>query len=365
MGLVLTFMRFTQGLGAVTNLDSYTPWGFWIGFDLLAGVALAAGGYTTSAGVYLFRHEKIPRRRPACDPDRLLGLLPGSRGFALRLWRRPLRLPYPFLVQQGTTSVMFEVAACVALYLTVLFLEFSSAPLEWLGIKKVARIISKLTILLTIFGVVLSTLHQSSLGAMYLMAPSKLHPLWYSSFMPVFFFVSSIAAGISMVLFEASISHKFFHHKMDKHYEEASAQLVFGFGKAGAVVLAAYFAIKVIGVSLDHNWKYLATGYGAWFLVEILGFVLLPCFLYALGVRDKNKKLIQYTAGWTVLGIIVNRLNVSLVAFNYHLAQRPAVCPALDGNRHFRFPHNGSRACFPIYCDAHADFFRTPGFSTG
>ncbi len=318
MGLVLTFMRFTQGLGAVTNLDSYTPWGFWIGFDLLAGVALAAGGYTTSAGVYLFGMKKY---HAAVRPAILTGFLGYSLVVVALLYDvgRPLRLPYPFLVQQGTTSVMFEVAACVALYLTVLFLEFSSAPLEWLGIKKVARIISKLTILLTIFGVVLSTLHQSSLGAMYLMAPSKLHPLWYSSFMPVFFFVSSIAAGISMVLFEASISHKFFHHKMDKHYEEASAQLVFGFGKAGSVVLAAYFAIKVIGVSLDHNWKYLATGYGAWFLVEILGFVLLPCFLYALGVRDKNKKLIQYTAGWTVLGIIVNRLNVSLVAFNYHL----------------------------------------------
>ena len=114
---------------------------------------------------------------------------------------RPWRLPYPFLMQRGTTSILFEVAACVALYLTVLFVEFSPAALEWLGLKKARNIVMKLTILLTIFGVVLSTLHQSSLGALFLIPPSKLHPLWYSPFIAVYFFVSAIIAGLSMVIF--------------------------------------------------------------------------------------------------------------------------------------------------------------------
>jgi len=317
-GLILTVMRFTGGLSSVTNLDNYNPWGFWIGFDLLAGVALAAGGYTTSAAVYIFGMKKY---HAAVRPAILTGFLGYSLVVVALLYDvgRPLRLPYPFLVQQGPTSVMFEVAACVGLYLTVLFLEFSNAPLEWLGIKKVARIISKLTIVLTIFGVVLSTLHQSSLGAMYLMVPAKLHPLWYSSFLPVFFFVSSMIAGLSMVIFESAISHKYFHHMMDEEHKKTADQLVFGFGKAASALLAGYFAIKLIGVSLDHNWGYLNSGYGYWFLLEILGFVLLPCICYAIGVREKNKRLIQITAAWTVVGIILNRLNISLVAFNYHL----------------------------------------------
>jgi Ni/Fe-hydrogenase subunit HybB-like protein len=92
-----------------------------------------------------------------------------------------------------------------------------------------------------------------------------------------------------------------------------------GFGKAASYVLAGYFFIKVIGLAADNNWGYLTTGYGAWYLVELLGFVALPCFLYAVGVRDKNLKLIRFTAGWTVLGIIVNRFNISMIAFNYHL----------------------------------------------
>ncbi|MGD2097977.1 MAG: hypothetical protein PVG35_10375, partial [Desulfobacterales bacterium] len=179
LGLIVTVIRFTVGLDAVTNLSDYNPWGIWIGFDLLVGVALAAGGYVTSAAVYLFGMKKYHSAvRPA--------ILTGFLGYALVVIAlnydvgRPWRLPYPFFVQQGTTSLLFEVAACVALYLTVLFIEFSPAAMEWLGLKRARKIVVRLTILLTIFGVVLSTLHQSSLGALFLIAPAKLHPLWYS-----------------------------------------------------------------------------------------------------------------------------------------------------------------------------------------
>ena len=318
LGLFLTYLRFTRGLSGVTNLDNNSPWGIWIGFDLLCGVALAAGGYTTAAAVEIFGLKKY---HAALRPAILTGFLGYSMVVLALVYDvgRPWRLPYPFFVSQGVTSVMFEVGACVLLYLTVLFLEFSPMALEWLGYKKLHRLVLRLTLLLTILGVVLSTLHQSSLGALFLIAPSKLHPLWYSPYLPVFFFVSSIAAGLSMVIFEGTLAHRHFHHKMDEQHLQTSNQVVLGFGKGASMVLAAYFAIKIFGVALGNNWHYLGTGYGLWFLVEILGFVLLPCFLYAVGVRDRNVKLIRITAGWTVLGIIVNRLNISWVCFNWQL----------------------------------------------
>jgi Ni/Fe-hydrogenase subunit HybB-like protein len=318
IGLFVTVLRFTMGLGAVTNLSDYNPWGIWISFDLLVGVALAAGGFVTSTAVYIFGMKKYHSAvRPA--------ILTGFLGYVMVVVAlnydvgRPWRLPYPFIMQQGTTSVLFEVAACVALYLSVLFLEFSPAPLEWLGFKKVRNIVIKLTLLLTIFGVVLSTLHQSSLGSLFLIAPSKLHPLWYSTYIPLYFFVSAVIAGLSMVIFESTLSHRYFADKMDEAHLKEKNDIALGFGKAASLVLAGYFIVKVIGISEGNHWHLLGTGYGLWYLVELIGFVALPCFFYAIGVREKNLNIIKWTAAWTVLGIVINRLNVGTIAFNWHL----------------------------------------------
>jgi Ni/Fe-hydrogenase subunit HybB-like protein len=293
MGLIITVLRFTGGLGAVTNLSDYNPWGIWIGFDLLTGVALAAGGFVTSAAVYVFGMKKY---HSAVRPAVLTGFL----GYALVV-----------------VALHYDVGR--PLYLTVLFFEFSPAALEWLGLKKARDLAIKLTMVLTIFGVILSTLHQSSLGALFLIAPSKLHPLWYTSYLPIFFFVSSIIAGLSMVIFESSLSHRYFAHKMDEAHLNEKEDIALGFGKAASFVLAGYFAIQVMGISTGNKWHLLGTPYGLWFLVELLGFVALPCFFYAVGVRDKDLKVIRWTAAWTVLGVILNRFNVCLVAFNWHL----------------------------------------------
>jgi Ni/Fe-hydrogenase subunit HybB-like protein len=317
-GIWLTYLRFTGGLGAVTNLDYNNPWGFWIGFDLLCGVALAAGGYTTAAAVEIFGMKKY---HAALRPAILTGFLGYSMVVLALVYDvgRPWRLPYPFFVSQGVTSVMFEVGACVLLYLTVLFLEFSPMALEWLGAKRLRAAVVRLTLLLTILGVVLSTLHQSSLGALFLIAPSKLHPLWYSPYLPVFFFVSSIAAGLSMVIFEGTLAHKNYADKMSDEHKKAADGIVIGFGKAASMVLAGYFIIKIFGVALDNNWRLLGTGYGLWFLLEVVGFVLIPCLLFAVGVREHNLKLIRWTAFATVLGIVLNRLNIVWLCFNWRL----------------------------------------------
>jgi len=318
LGLVVTVMRFTGGLGAVTNLDDNNPWGIWIGFDLLCGVALAAGGYVTSASCYIFG---LKRFHSAVRPAILTAFL----GYALVVLAlhydvgRPYRLPYPIFYSPGTSSLLYEVGLCVFLYLTVLFIEYSPAALEWLGIDKIRHIIVKLTLVLTIFGVILSTLHQSSLGALFMIAPSKLHPLWYSTYLPVYFFVSSIFAGMSMVIFEGSLAHRYLHHKMDETHLSESDGVALGFAKAASFVMMGYFAIKLIGIAIDNNWHYLATGWGIWFLVELLGFVVLPSFIFAVGAREKNLKIVRWAAVLSILGIILNRFNISIVAFNWQL----------------------------------------------
>jgi len=326
-GLIVTILRFTGGLGAVTNLDDNNPWGIWIGFDLLCGVALAAGGYVTSAACYIFG---LKRYHSAVRPAILTAFL----GYALVVMAlhydvgRPWRLPYPIFLSPGTTSLLYEVGLCVFLYLTVLFIEFSPATLEWLGLKKIRNLVVRLTLVLTIFGVILSTLHQSSLGALYMIAPSKLHPLWYSSYLPVFFFVSSVFAGLSMVIFEGSLAHRHLHHKMDETHLKESEGVALGFGKAAAFVMMGYVGVKLIGIAMDNNWHYLATGWGLWFLVELIGFVVMPAFMYAVAARERNLRLVRWASALAVLGVVLNRLNISVVAFNWHLPSADRYFPS-------------------------------------
>lgn len=324
-GAVILLIRFTQGLAATTNLTHDYPWGLWIGFDVMSGVALAAGGFVTSSTVYLFgMKEYKPIVRPA--------LLTAFLGYSLVVLGlladlgRPWRLPYPFIIQAGPTSALFEVALCVALYLTVLFIECTPAAFEWLGFKRLRKIVTSMTIALTIFGVILSTMHQSSLGALFAIMPTKLHPLWYSSQIPVHFFVSAVAAGISMVIVESTLSHHAFGDRVEISHEQLD-KITVGLAKGGAVTLAVYFTVKAVGIVLDDNWHHLGTGWGAWYLVEMLGFVLLPCFLYVIGYREKRVGMIRTSAAITVFGIMLNRFNVCFIAFNWNLPPETRYVP--------------------------------------
>jgi Ni/Fe-hydrogenase subunit HybB-like protein len=319
-GLPLIAYRFAYGLGAVTNLSQSTPWGLWIGFDMLCGIALAAGGYTLASAVYLFGLEAY---RPVVRPALLtgfLGYLFAVLGLLCDLGQ-PWRLPYPLVYKHGVNSVMFEVGWCVFLYLTVLALEFTPPLFEWLGWRGLRRRALEMTIGLTAFGVVLSTLHQSSLGALFLMAPGKLHPLWYSPFIPVYFFVSSVVAGLSMVIVESGISHRLFRSRVDAEPADLD-RITLGLGRAASVVLFSYFFLKLQGLAESGSWGLLGSGYGAWYLVELLGLVLLPSLLFALAVRRRHAPAVRWVAALAVLGVVLNRLNVSIVAFNWDAAAR-------------------------------------------
>ncbi len=323
VGIPVMVYRIIYGLGASTNLTDTNPWGIWIGFDMMTGVALAAGGFVMGTAVHLFgMKEYRPLVRPAILTG-FLGYMFAVIGLMFDLGRY-YRLPYPMFVQLGVSSILFLVAWHVALYLSAQFVEWCPAIFEWLNMKKFRKWFIRLTIGATVFGVILSTLHQSALGSLFLLMPSKLHPLWYSSLIPVFFFVSAIAAGITMTIVESMLSHRVFKEQvpkmaMDHHQFD---RLTMGLGKAAALVLITYFCLKVVGVAHDANWHLLGTKYGTWWLVEVIGFVLIPAFLFALGVRNGSVKLIRFTAIVTVLGIALNRVNQSIICFNWNAAEQ-------------------------------------------
>ena len=334
-GLGLIGLRLFKGLGAVTNLSQTTPWGLWIGFDVMCGVALAAGGYTIAATVHLFGlKEYEPLVRPAILTG-FLGYVFVVLGLVLDLGQ-PWRMPFIMIFPRGVTSVLFEVGMCVAAYLTVQALEFVPAFWEWLGWDRVRQFWSKLTIWLAILGVVLSTLHQSSLGSLFLIAPTKLHPLWYSMYLPLFFFISSIIAGLSMVIVESALSHRLFAYRLSPSSHFDLDDLTLGLGKAAAAVLYVYFFLKLIGLADGNHWDLLNTPYGYLYLIELIGFVALPCALYVFGVRTRNVR-----AGEDNRGLDRDRDTlqpVQRVDDCDELANQPSLHAELDGSDGFAWP---------------------------
>ena len=321
VGVPAIIYRFVFGIGAATNLTQTNPWGLWIGLDVMSGVALAAGGFTLATAVYVLGlKEYHPIVRPAVLTG-FLGYLFVVIGLCADLGR-PWKLPVPMVYSFGTGSVMFEVGWCVCLYLIVLALEFSPAAFEWLGLKRAREWAVRMTLALTILGLCLSTLHQSSLGALFLMMPHRVHPLWYSGYVPIFFFVSAIAAGMSMVIVESGLSHRVFKGRLDPRNHVNLDRLSLGLARGAAIVLFAYFFLRLQGLVDSGRYDLLNTPYGYWYLFEVLGFILAPSLLFAVAVRRQSATMARWVAGWAVLGIVVNRLNLSVIAFNYNAPER-------------------------------------------
>jgi Ni/Fe-hydrogenase subunit HybB-like protein len=315
VGIPILVARFALGLGATTNLSQSAPWGIWIGFDMMTGIVLAAGGFTIGATVQLFGLKDYHAiERPA--------ILTAFLGYVMAIFGLLADLGRPWnivmaLVSNGSASVLYEVAWCVMCYSTVLFLEFTLPFFEWMGWAKLHRIMKKTLLALTVLSVIFSTMHQSALGSLFIMMPTKLHPLWYSHYIFIYFFVSAVIAGISMVVVESSLSHKVFASKLASGPHHDTDKLLVGLGKAGAVVMFAYFFLKLQGLIDGHSWGYLATGYGAWWMVEVFGFVLLPSLLFAYGAHERKVGFIRVAGVMGVLGIVLNRLNVSVIALNW------------------------------------------------
>jgi Ni/Fe-hydrogenase subunit HybB-like protein len=309
----VTVVRFTQGLGAVTNLSDATPWGLWIAFDVMAGVALAAGGFALAAVVYIFHLERYrPFARPAILTA-LLGYIAVAVGLLYDLGL-PWHIWHPIVYWQYH-SVLFEVAACVMLYLTVLSLEFAPAVLEHPLFshplfQKIYKLLKRATIPLVIAGIVLSTLHQSSLGSLFLITPYRLHPLWYSPIIYVLFFVSAVGLGLMTVVMESLLSGYFLRHKIP-------TQLLSGLGLAAAGVLGLYALLRlgdlavrgVLGFCVDGSWQ------GFLFLFELVASALLPAGLLLFKRVRSSVAGLAACSGLTIFGFVLYRLDVCIIAF--------------------------------------------------
>ena len=301
-GLYATYLRVFYGLGGATNLSDKFPWGIWIAFDVMCGVGLAAGGFTLVAMVHIFNIEKY---KPILRPAILTAFLGYSLVVVGLLYDlgRPDRLWHP-LVMWNPHSVMFEVAWCVTLYSTVLFLEFLPVVLEKFGLHKPLQWIHKISVPLMILGVLLSTLHQSSLGSLFLIVPEKLYPLWYSPILPLLFYISAIAVGLAMTIFESWHSSRAFGRALE-------LPLLMSMGRVLAVVLSVYLWIRFLDLSHRHVFALLLQNrIETWlFGLEIALMVVPTVLLYQRAIRSSPGRLYA-CAVMVVFGFIANRLNV-------------------------------------------------------
>ncbi len=322
LGLGIIVVRFWKGIGSVTNLTQEVPWGLWIGFDVVTGVAFAGGAYVITFMVYILNMKKYKSIVRVTVLNGFLAYVFYAGALLLDLGR-PWNVINPIIGNNfGTSSVLFLVAWHFLLYMIAQLIEFSPAIAEWLGARRIRKILSAMTIGAVIFGITLSMLHQSGLGALYLMAAEKIHPLWYSEFIPILFFVSSIFAGLSMVIFEGSISHKVFFHQISEKNHKAQRGIILGLSKICTGALFVYFFLQVLVFIHDKHWNLLNTPMGYWYLVEMIGFVLLPLILFFRSYRSGSVLMIRIAAILTMLGVILNRLNVTVIGFRWDMPVR-------------------------------------------
>jgi Ni/Fe-hydrogenase subunit HybB-like protein len=312
LGLGVAIYRLINGLGATTNLSDNFPWGLWIGFDLLGGVAMAAGGFIIAGTVYLLHWEKY---RPIVRPAVLTAFL----GYLLAVVAlffdlgQPFRIWHPAFMWQYH-SVMWVVAMHVIFYTLTLGVEFSPMLFEKLKLTGLLRFVKKIMVGVVLFGVMLSVLHQSSLGALYLIMVNKLSPLWYNPLIPYFFLVSAVAMGLNMVSLESIISAKAFKHA--PHMD-----ILQGLARGSIIALVLYLAMKVI---------YLINGAG---LAAIFDGSM-EANIYLLEMVATNVR--QSTGGLLIVnilvigGVLLNRMSIAVFGmYEYSRAQGGSYTPSL------------------------------------
>ena len=305
VGAYSTYVRFFHGLGASTNLSDRFPWGIWIGFDVLCGVGTAAGGFTLAALVYVFHLERF---RPIIRPAILIAFLGYARVGSTMLFEvgRPIRIWYP-LILWNPHSVLFEVAWCVMLYVTVAGLEFAPVILERLGWEAPKKALKTVMIPLVFFGILLSTMHQSSLGSLFLIVPAKLHPYWYSPLLPLFFIISAMGVGLALLIVASHLSARSFGACIEQ-------SILNDLGKAMAVVMLLYATIRFQDLWARGTFVYLRqpTSETISFLLECFVGVVLPIILLLIRRVRENPEGLFAAAVLVITGFLLNRLNVSV-----------------------------------------------------
>jgi len=326
-GVFFLAIRFISGIGAVTNLDNNTPWGLWIGVDVAAGVALAAGGFTSAALVHVFHREYYHAIvRPA-----LLTAMLGYTFVAFAVCVDIGRFYYiwhPLIMWNGN-SALFEVGICVMIYLTVLYIEFLPVVIERFifkvklpGILKIFNRpldsllvklnsgLSKTMFVFIIAGVVLSTLHQSSLGTLMVIAGQKMHPLWQTPILPLLFLLSAIAVGFPMIIFESLIASRSFKLKPEM-------KVLSSLGSMVSPILFIYLAFKVGDIFIRKTFYYiLLFDTTSWMFIAEMGLIMVA-FIMFLSRKTLNSPLRLFIAStFVIAGVLLNRFNNFIIAYN-------------------------------------------------
>jgi Ni/Fe-hydrogenase subunit HybB-like protein len=315
---VLLTIRFAQGLGAVSNVNQDFPWGVWKGFNVVSGVALAGGAYVLTFMVYILGLEKY---KPIVRVTVLNGFLAYVfyAGALVLDLGRPWKIMNPIIGNSfGFTSVLFLVAWHFLLYMTAELIEFSPAIAEWLGKERARKILKGMAVGAVVMGISLSTLHQSGLGALFLMAKPKIHPLWYSEFIPLLFFISSIFAGLAMVIFEGSISHHVFRDRVGDQLRRSHDLILVGLARICGVVMFVYLFLHSLNFMHGQLWHELHGFYGALYLTEIVGLVALPMILFLRGAACRDTTTVRVASVLCLLGVILNRLNISVICYKWY-----------------------------------------------
>ncbi|MCG6968963.1 MAG: Ni/Fe-hydrogenase cytochrome b subunit [Gammaproteobacteria bacterium] len=305
--------RFIFGLGEVTNLNNEYPWGIWIVIDVMIGTAFGCAGYAIALVVYLLnRGEYHPLVRPA--------IMAGMFGYALggfavvidlgRYWQF-YTLLLPWYVQFN--SVMLEVALCVMAYIVVLFIEFSPAFLERLGMKDVRKKLSKVLFIFIAIGILLPTMHQSSLGTLATVFGHQISPLWQTQLLPALFLISALLMGYAIVPFEGVLAALGFHQPMETSLFGKLSRFIF-------IVLAAYVVLRVVDLSVRGAWGYAFAGTldALMFWVEMALFIM-PLVVLASAKNRTNIRWIFVSAISLLLAGSIYRINTYLVG--YHPAE--------------------------------------------
>ena len=310
IAFVVAMMRYAFGIGVISDLSYSYPWGFWISFDLFTGVAISSGGFLMAGTVYILRIKEF---EPLLRPSVLTAFI-GYVMVALALLvdlGQPLRIWYMMIHWNGT-SVLLEIGICVMLYLTVLAIEFAPVALEGFKLQKWAHLIHKFIMPFVILGVVLSTLHQSSLGSLLLIQPSKLHPLWWTPILPIMFFTSAISIGLAMIILESSLSSRYFQRGLETH-------LLAKLARAIPIVLVIYGLLKFSELAVAGDLGYLFSSgiMSILFCAEILIGVVTPIVWFSMKENRESANGLLTGAIIVLGGMILNRFNVSWFAVKH------------------------------------------------
>ena len=315
--IIILVIRFTNGLGSVVHPDQDRPWGLWINFNVITGVAFAGGAFVVTFMVYILGLEKYRHIVRATILYALLAYIFYAGALLLDLGR-PWRVINPIIGNSfGISSVLFLVAWHFILYMGSLFIEFFPAVTEWATLKKQRKFFASLTLAVVIFGIALSTLHQSGLGALFLMAMPKIHPLWYSEFIPILFFISSIFAGLSLVIVLETVGQSVFRDNKSPAYKNSHGPIMISLARICSIAMFVYLFMIMLVFLHGKDYTYFTGSWGYWYLVEVIGFVLIPCMIFLLGYRRANLKMIRIAAVMSIVGIILNRLNISTISYNW------------------------------------------------